>query len=95
MTGALLGSGASIFGLGSDIGGSIRMPGLFNGVFGHKPTAGNINRIFFKNTINTLFYFPGLISLDGHFPNSPDENFQKYLTIGPMVRFGKCYSYFI
>ena len=38
--GSIIGSGASPFGLGSDIGGSIRMPAFFNGVFGHKPTGG-------------------------------------------------------
>lgn len=37
--GAIIGSGASPFGIGSDIGGSIRMPAFFNGVFGHKPSA--------------------------------------------------------
>lgn len=38
--GAIISSGASPFGLGSDVGGSIRMPAFFNGVFGHKPTGG-------------------------------------------------------
>ena len=38
--GAIVGSGASPFGLGSDVGGSIRIPALFNGIFGHKGSSG-------------------------------------------------------
>ncbi len=38
--GSIVGSGASPFGLGSDVGGSIRGPAFFNGVWGHKATGG-------------------------------------------------------
>lgn len=40
--GSIIGAGASPFGIGADIGGSIRMPAFFNGVFGHKATGGRI-----------------------------------------------------
>lgn len=36
--GAAIASGVSPFGLGSDVGGSIRGPAYFNGIFGHKPS---------------------------------------------------------
>jgi fatty acid amide hydrolase 2 len=38
--GAIVAAGGSPFGLAADVGGSIRMPAFFNGVFGHKPTGG-------------------------------------------------------
>lgn len=38
--GASVGSGMAPFGLGADVGGSIRMPAFFCGVFGHKPSPG-------------------------------------------------------
>jgi fatty acid amide hydrolase 2 len=40
--GASVGAGFAPFGLGADIGGSIRLPAFMNGVFGHKPTGGLI-----------------------------------------------------
>jgi len=38
--GAIISAGGSPFGIGSDLGGSIRMPAFFNGIFGHKPSGG-------------------------------------------------------
>ena len=38
--GATIGAGGSPIGIGSDLGGSIRLPAFFNGVFGHKPSLG-------------------------------------------------------
>lgn len=38
--GSIVGAGGTPFGIGADVGGSIRMPAFFNGVFGHKPTGG-------------------------------------------------------
>ncbi|XP_077977656.1 fatty-acid amide hydrolase 2-like [Glandiceps talaboti] len=40
--GANLAAAGSVIGIGSDIGGSIRMPCYFNGIFGHKPSTGII-----------------------------------------------------
>lgn len=39
---AIVGAAGAPFGLGSDIGGSIRLPAFFNGVFGHKCTGGMV-----------------------------------------------------
>ncbi|ODM91859.1 Fatty-acid amide hydrolase 2 [Orchesella cincta] len=40
---AVQGAAGSAFGIGSDIAGSIRVPSLFCGIFGHKPTSGIIS----------------------------------------------------
>jgi len=37
--GASVAAGYAPFGLGADVGGSIRLPAFFNGVFGHKPSS--------------------------------------------------------
>lgn len=38
--GSIVGGAGSVIGVGSDIGGSIRMPCFFSGIFGHKTTPG-------------------------------------------------------
>ena len=41
--GAAVGSGGSVFGVASDIAGSIRIPAFFCGAFGHKPSPGVVS----------------------------------------------------
>ncbi|XP_028986848.1 fatty-acid amide hydrolase 2-B [Betta splendens] len=41
--GSILGGAGAVIGIGSDIGGSIRIPSFFNGVFGHKTTPGVVS----------------------------------------------------
>ncbi|XP_008321624.1 fatty-acid amide hydrolase 2-B [Cynoglossus semilaevis] len=41
--GSILGAAGAVIGVGSDIGGSIRMPAFFNGIFGHKTTPGIVS----------------------------------------------------
>ncbi|KIW18846.1 hypothetical protein PV08_03135 [Exophiala spinifera] len=50
--GALLGMKASVLGIGSDIGGSIRAPAAFNGVYGWKPSS---NMLPFQGMIRGAF----------------------------------------
>uniref|UniRef100_A0AAZ3P6J5 Amidase domain-containing protein n=1 Tax=Oncorhynchus tshawytscha TaxID=74940 RepID=A0AAZ3P6J5_ONCTS len=44
-SGQYFGGGGSVIGVGSDVGGSIRIPAFFNGIFGHKPTSGVVSNV--------------------------------------------------
>ncbi|XP_063824144.1 fatty-acid amide hydrolase 2-B-like [Ostrinia nubilalis] len=67
---ALISSAASVIGMGSDIAGSLRLPPMFTGIFGHKPT-------------------PRLLSVEGHVPDSRDEDFEEYFALGPITRYAE------
>ena len=42
--GSAIGSGSSILGFGSDIGGSLRVPAAYCGIYSLKPTAGRLTQ---------------------------------------------------
>ncbi|XP_074038916.1 fatty-acid amide hydrolase 2-B isoform X2 [Leptinotarsa decemlineata] len=42
---SLLATGGSLIGIGSDVGGSLRLPAHFCGVWGHKPTPGTVSHV--------------------------------------------------
>lgn len=46
--GCIIAAAGSVMGVGSDIGGSIRMPAFVNGIYGHKPATGQSKILSFS-----------------------------------------------
>ena len=70
---AIVAAGGSAFGIGSDGAGSIRMPALFCGLFGHKPTGG-------------LVPIRGHYPFDPDDPPGGVGDTQRFIAIGPLTR---------
>ena len=71
---AIVAAGASAFGLGTDGGGSIRIPAAYCGVFGHKPSSGTAP-------------LSGHLPLDERFGSRPgSQAMARYFAPGPIVR---------
>ncbi|GFQ67726.1 fatty-acid amide hydrolase 2 [Trichonephila clavata] len=74
---ALLTSAGAIIGIGTDIGGSIRIPSAFCGIYGHKPSSG---------IVSNWGTFP-------YCHMTPDKNdtrpTEKFIGTGPMCRYAK------
>lgn len=71
--GAAVASGMTGFGVGSDMGGSIRIPSFYCGTFGHKPTGGHVP---------TAGHFPHEYS-KSRMEKPPSA---RYISIGPITR---------
>ena len=71
--GAIVGAGGSVFGIGSDIGGSARMPAAFCGVYAHKPT-------------NGLLPLTGHYPVYRSGPDAQVARRAPFVTIGPLTR---------
>ncbi|MBX6365534.1 MAG: amidase, partial [Gemmatimonadetes bacterium] len=70
---AIIAAGASPFGVGSDIGGSIRIPAAFCGIFGHKPTHG-------------LLPLTGHYPVYAYGPDEHAPRANPYVVLGPLAR---------
>ncbi|KZS93000.1 general amidase [Sistotremastrum niveocremeum HHB9708] len=64
--GALIALGGSILGVGSDVGGSVRIPAAFNGLYGLRPS---YNRIPYQDAVNSMEGQESIYSVFG--PLSP------------------------
>lgn len=70
---AIISAGGTTFGVGSDIGGSIRMPAAFCGIFGHKPS-------------DKIIAFTGHVPLYQNNANEIFGNTYPFTVLGPLAR---------
>ncbi len=77
---AIVSARGAPLGIGSDLGGSIRMPALFNGIFGHKPSAGLV-----PITGHFPFYHTEAGAAAGPFAWTGPRDTMAYNTIGPLA----------
>lgn len=71
--GAIIAAGGSPFGVGSDAGGSIRLPSFYCGIAGHKPTSA---------LVPLTRHYPFVVDDDHPSHGTPP----RYVVIGPMAR---------
>lgn len=67
--GALIGARGSVVGFGTDIGGSIRIPAAFNGLYGLRPSSG---RLPYEGMANSLDGQNSILSVVGPLSSTPD-----------------------
>jgi fatty acid amide hydrolase 2 len=78
---ALVAAGGAVFGVGTDIGGSIRMPAAFCGVYGHKPGSGLLP----LTGIHPVYADPADAPLP-YEPAGPLRARSPWLAVGPFAR---------
>lgn len=90
---SLLGAAGSVIGVGSDIGGSIRIPAFFCGIFGHKTTPGRTDhhpnlQLIPTFVLRCLLFAEGVVSSENQYPPASGRQ-DEYLSIGPMSRYAE------
>ena len=64
--GCVVTAAGTAMGIGSDIGGSIRLPSFFNGIFGHKATTGKFLPILLPHVLNTGYGMNYALNAQNH-----------------------------